>query len=142
MKVMFITNEYPPYIYGGAGVHVEYLSKELAKLMEVEVRSFHDQKLQEGNLTVNGTTPDAALFKKLPQRTCFSVKGFLRRPGLCRRKHDGRRGALPYVVRPLCRYSGENAVRYSSGRNGTFLRTAAPVETRTTGARIRRVQLG
>ena len=43
MKVMFVTNEYPPHIYGGAGVHVEYLSKELAKLMEVEVRRFHDQ---------------------------------------------------------------------------------------------------
>ena len=28
---------------GGAGVHVEYLAAELAKLMEVEVRSFGDQ---------------------------------------------------------------------------------------------------
>lgn len=76
MKVMFITNEYPPYIYGGAGVHVEYLSKELAKLMEVEVRSFHDQKLQEGNLTVNGTTPDAALFKNCPKELASPLKAF------------------------------------------------------------------
>ena len=38
MKTLFLTNEYPPTIYGGAGVHVDYLSRELAKLMEVEVR--------------------------------------------------------------------------------------------------------
>ncbi len=40
MKTLFLTNEYPPTIYGGAGVHVDYLSRELAKLMEVEVRSY------------------------------------------------------------------------------------------------------
>jgi starch synthase len=40
MKTLFLTNEYPPNIYGGAGVHVDYLSRELAKLMEVEVRCF------------------------------------------------------------------------------------------------------
>jgi hypothetical protein len=38
MKVLFRTNEYPPHIYGGAGVHVGYLSCELAKAMAVEVR--------------------------------------------------------------------------------------------------------
>ncbi|MCC9001726.1 MAG: glycogen synthase, partial [Candidatus Competibacter sp.] len=43
MRVLLTTNEYPPYVYGGAGVHVEYLSRELAKLTPVEVRSFHDQ---------------------------------------------------------------------------------------------------
>ena len=40
MKALFLTNEYPPTIYGGAGVHVEYLSRELAKLMDVEVRCY------------------------------------------------------------------------------------------------------
>jgi hypothetical protein len=40
MKTLFLTNEYPPTIYGGAGVHVEYLSRELAKLMQVEVRCY------------------------------------------------------------------------------------------------------
>ena len=40
MKTLFLTNEYPPSIYGGAGVHVDYLSRELAKLMEVEVRCY------------------------------------------------------------------------------------------------------
>lgn len=54
MKVLLLTNEYPPYTYGGAGVHVEYLSRELAKLMPVEVRCFGDQNLYEGNLTIRG----------------------------------------------------------------------------------------
>ena len=40
MKALFLTNEYPPTIYGGAGVHVEYLSRELAKLIEMEVRCY------------------------------------------------------------------------------------------------------
>jgi len=40
MKTLFLTNEYPPTIYGGAGVHVDYLSRELAKLMQVEVRCY------------------------------------------------------------------------------------------------------
>jgi hypothetical protein len=35
MKSLFLTNEFPPTIYGGAGVHVDYLSRELAKLMDV-----------------------------------------------------------------------------------------------------------
>ncbi len=44
MSPLLLTNEYPPYIYGGAGVHVEYLAKELAKLCEVQVRCFGDQQ--------------------------------------------------------------------------------------------------
>ena len=74
MKVMFVTNEYPPHIYGGAGVHVEYLSKELAKLMDVEVRSFHDQHYQEGSLKVDGTTPDDSLFKACPKQLASPLK--------------------------------------------------------------------
>jgi alpha-maltose-1-phosphate synthase len=54
VKVLLLTNEYPPYTYGGAGVHVEYLSRELAKLMPVEVRCFGDQNFISGNLSVRG----------------------------------------------------------------------------------------
>ena len=32
VKALFLTNEYPPNVYGGAGVHVDYLSRELAKI--------------------------------------------------------------------------------------------------------------
>ena len=54
MKALFLTNEYPPHIYGGAGVHVDCLSRELAKLMQVEVRCFGDQHQSRGALSTLG----------------------------------------------------------------------------------------
>ncbi|GJL67986.1 MAG: glycogen synthase [Nitrospirales bacterium] len=64
MKALMFTNEFPPYTYGGAGAHVEYLSRELSHLLSVEVRCFGDQHLEQGNLTVHGIplgeTPFAA----------------------------------------------------------------------------------
>ncbi len=62
MKALFYTREFPPYVYGGAGVHVEYLGAELAKLMEVEVRCFGDQDSKEKNLTVKGFPFDNPVF--------------------------------------------------------------------------------
>lgn len=49
-----LTNEYPPHIYGGAGVHVDHLSRELAKTIEVDVRCFGDQRFKKGRLKVTG----------------------------------------------------------------------------------------
>jgi starch synthase len=60
MKALFLTNEYPPHIYGGAGVHVEYLTRELAKLLPVEVRCFGDQSEPDKNPTVRGFGLDAS----------------------------------------------------------------------------------
>lgn len=54
MKVCLLTNEYPPHIYGGAGVHVDHLSRELAKTIEVDVRCFGDQRFKKGRLKVTG----------------------------------------------------------------------------------------
>jgi starch synthase len=51
------TREYPPQVYGGAGVHVEYLSRELAKHIEVEVHCWGPQHSDEGNLHVRGADP-------------------------------------------------------------------------------------
>jgi starch synthase len=62
MKVLFLTNEYPPHIYGGAGVHVGYLLRELAKAMPVEVRCFGDQRIEDGNLKVTGFELDTSGF--------------------------------------------------------------------------------
>ncbi len=52
-----MTREYPPNVYGGAGVHVEYLSRELAKKIEVEVHCWGEQKVDDGNLHVRGCQP-------------------------------------------------------------------------------------
>jgi len=57
MRVGLMTREYPPNVYGGAGVHVEYLSIELAKKIEVEVHCWGKQFLDEGNLHVRGAEP-------------------------------------------------------------------------------------
>ena len=77
MKVLLLTNEYPPHIYGGAGVHVDYLSRELAKSIDVEVRCFGDQNFKEGRLKATGFEVDTSAF------TCpkplQSVFGALRR---------------------------------------------------------------
>jgi glycogen synthase len=74
VKVLFLTNEYPPHIYGGAGVHVGYLSRELAKMMPVEVRCFGDQRLKEGNLEVIGFEVDTSDFTcPKPLRSAFGA---------------------------------------------------------------------
>lgn len=74
MKALFLTNEYPPNVYGGAGVHVDYLSRELAKTMPVEVRCFGDQERQEENLTVRGFELDDSGFDcPKPLRSVFGA---------------------------------------------------------------------
>ncbi|MEM1060578.1 MAG: glycogen synthase [Verrucomicrobiota bacterium] len=78
MKVLQLTNEYPPNVYGGAGVHIEYLSRELAKLMPVEVRCFGDQDSQDGNLTVCGFETDTSGYgceKKLRSALAAAQRG-------------------------------------------------------------------
>jgi alpha-maltose-1-phosphate synthase len=49
---MILTNEYPPHVYGGAGVHVDYLTRELRKLIDVDVRSFAGEPHDESGLHV------------------------------------------------------------------------------------------
>jgi alpha-maltose-1-phosphate synthase len=40
VRVSMLSREYPPEVYGGAGVHVEYLARELARLVDLEVHCF------------------------------------------------------------------------------------------------------
>ena len=57
MRVGLFTREYPPQVYGGAGVHVDYLSRELAREIEVEVHCWGPQNSDEANLHVRGAEP-------------------------------------------------------------------------------------
>ena len=57
MRVGIFTREYPPLVYGGAGVHVDYLSRELAKQIEVEVHCWGPQHSDNGKLLVRGAEP-------------------------------------------------------------------------------------
>jgi starch synthase len=55
--VTMMTREFPPNIYGGAGVHVDYLSSRLERLMDVEVRCFGERACQEDAFPVAGYSP-------------------------------------------------------------------------------------
>jgi len=48
MRVDLLTREYPPDVYGGAGVHVEYLARELRRLTDTRVRCFGAPRPEEG----------------------------------------------------------------------------------------------
>lgn len=61
MRIAILTNEYPPHIYGGAGVHVEYLTGALNRVEpghhSIQVLCFGDQSIQEPNFSVRGIEP-------------------------------------------------------------------------------------
>ncbi|MGC8638903.1 MAG: glycogen synthase [Isosphaeraceae bacterium] len=75
MRIAILTNEYPPHVYGGAGVHVEYLTRELARIEqgrhEVRVICFGDQDIHDGNLTVKGISPSFNLPFQDPRHKKF-----------------------------------------------------------------------
>ncbi|MGA2651532.1 MAG: glycogen synthase [Terracidiphilus sp.] len=73
MRVGLFTREYPPEVYGGAGVHVDYLSRELAKEIEVEVHCWGRQHSDEANLHVRGAEP----WSDISQGTEAKFKGAL-----------------------------------------------------------------
>jgi glycogen synthase len=57
VKALFITREYPPHIYGGAGVVVDQLSRALARRMGVEVRCFGPREPRTDGIVLRGYTP-------------------------------------------------------------------------------------
>jgi alpha-maltose-1-phosphate synthase len=65
MRIGILTNEYPPNVYGGAGVHVEYLTRELAAIEEgrhfVRVICFGNQAERTPTLVVDGVEPPAKI---------------------------------------------------------------------------------
>lgn len=75
MRIAILTNEYPPNVYGGAGVHVEYLTRELTRLSGascmVEVLCFGDQEIEQENLTVHGVDPKLPLPCQDPRHQKF-----------------------------------------------------------------------
>ncbi|MER6949400.1 glycogen synthase [Nonomuraea sp. NPDC000554] len=48
MRVDLLSREYPPEVYGGAGVHMEYLARELRRLADVRVRCFGGERDEPG----------------------------------------------------------------------------------------------
>ena len=54
MNAAILTNEFPPEIYGGAGIHVKFLTQELSKLCHIEARCFGSQDVDEDNVRAIG----------------------------------------------------------------------------------------
>ncbi len=75
MNIAFLTNEYPPNVYGGAGVHVEYLTRELAAMSggahKVQVLCFGDQQEQSEHLSIQGIQAKADLPFQDPRHERF-----------------------------------------------------------------------
>src|SRR5664279_552563 len=44
MRVGLLTREYPPAIYGGAGVHVDYLARQLRELVDLSVLCMGEER--------------------------------------------------------------------------------------------------
>ena len=71
MRIGILTNEYPPNVYGGAGVHVEYLTRELAALdagrHTVRVLAFGTQADRQPSLQVDGVRPPVKIAAQDPR---------------------------------------------------------------------------
>ena len=135
-KATLFTNEYPPHVYGGAGVHVEYLSRALARRIAVEVRCFGEQRSDDAE----------------PHRPRLSALGRGQgeyRPALCRRArcvlplaghgqgHDRcRRRPLPHLVHRYGRPAREPAVGRPVRAQHPFARAAPAVESRAARQRL------
>jgi glycogen synthase len=62
VKALLLTREYPPHIYGGAGVVVGELSRALSRRMAVEVRCFGERESAgDDKIVIRGYTPWARL---------------------------------------------------------------------------------
>jgi starch synthase len=59
VRVDLLTREYPPEVYGGAGVHVEYLARSLRALADVRVHCFGAPRTEPG-VTAYGDPPGLA----------------------------------------------------------------------------------
>ena len=57
MRALILTNEYPPNVYGGAGVHVAELTRHLRALIDVEVRTFGTDTDEGPGRRVRGYPP-------------------------------------------------------------------------------------
>ena len=77
MRVVYLTREYPPNVYGGAGVHVEHLARHVAELAEVEVRCFDARRDQVGPPRVRGVPWDDPAFDDRSDPAVDALKAML-----------------------------------------------------------------
>ncbi len=69
-RVALLTREYPPEVYGGAGIHVEYLARELRRLVEVSVQCWGPPRDEPGVTAHQAWT---ALSEPKPESTALEA---------------------------------------------------------------------
>jgi starch synthase len=57
VRALILTNEFPPEVYGGAGIHVEELTRHLRSLIDLDVRSFGSHSEDGDGWRVRGYAP-------------------------------------------------------------------------------------
>jgi len=57
MKALVLTREYPPHVYGGAGVVVDQLTRALGRRMSIEIRCFDDPASPPPGVEIRGYSP-------------------------------------------------------------------------------------
>ncbi|MEU0673552.1 glycogen synthase [Streptomyces sp. NPDC006172] len=73
MRVGLLTREYPPDVYGGAGVHVEFLARELRELVDLDVHCWGEGSAKDKADRVNRHRPWSALDGANDALRTFSV---------------------------------------------------------------------
>ena len=68
MKVGLLTREYPPNVYGGAGVHVDFLSRELRELVDLTVQCWGEDREH-----ARGHTPGSAMAGANPALATLAI---------------------------------------------------------------------
>src|SRR5215472_11520331 len=112
MRIGMLTREYPPEVYGGGGVHVEFLVRELRKLVDVEVLCFGAPRSE-------------------PRVFAYGRPAEL-----------GRLAALTHVVRQPRRSAGLDAFRRPARAHRPLAGTTTPLESRATRRWLPHLVLG
>ncbi len=73
MRIGVLTREYPPEVYGGAGVHVDHLVSELRQRCQVEVHCFGAPRPDAPHFTVHNHTVAPGLAAANPALQTLSV---------------------------------------------------------------------
>ena len=130
MKVEILSREYPPKVYGGAGVHAEELSKVLAERVDVTVRAFDGPRAENEIPEIPGDNPKGSLKvigydvpKELQE-----ANGALKTFGVDLQIANDVDHPRPHMVHLPSRLPRQDAARNAAGHHRAFPRTVPPME--------------
>ena len=134
-KVALLTREYPPDVYGGAGVHVEYLARELARAADVTVHCWGDERPPAAAARASSAyRPWDGARRRRPYAAALA--GALDRPRDGGRRRRRRARPQPHVVREPRRSPREARARHPARRDRAQPRADAAVEARAARRRL------